>query len=48
MAETEKKITDPSFIGKEFTFGNKTYKTKIGDNFSYVDPIDKSVATKQV
>lgn len=48
MDYVEKKITDPSFIGKDFTFGSKTYRVKLGDNFSYVDPIDKSVATKQV
>lgn len=47
MAALEKKITDAGFIGKEFSSGGKTYKVKIGDNFSYNDPIDKSVATKQ-
>lgn len=48
MDALEKTITDPSFIGKEYSSGGKTYKTKIGDNFSYVDPVDKSVSTKQV
>lgn len=47
MSVLEKKITDPSFVGKEFSYGSKTYKIKLGDNFSYVDPIDKSVSTKQ-
>lgn len=48
MADLEAKIVDPSFVGKEFSYGSKTYKVKLGDNFSYVDPIDKSVSSKQV
>lgn len=48
MATLEKTITDPSFIGKVYTSGGKSYKTKVADNFSYVDPVDKSVSTKQV
>lgn len=47
MDNVEKMITDPSFVGKEFSYGTKTYKIKLGDNFSYIDPIDKSVANKQ-
>lgn len=47
MAALETKITDPAFVSKEFTSGGKTYKVKVADNFSYNDPIDKSVATKQ-
>ncbi|XP_035910436.1 phosphoglucomutase [Anopheles stephensi] len=48
MMETlEKTITDPAFVGKELSAGGKTYKVKLGDNFSYNDPIDKSVSTKQ-
>lgn len=48
MEKLEKTITDPSFAGKEFSFGGKTYKVKVADNFSYTDPVDKSVSTKQV
>ena len=48
MDELEKLITGPGFVGKEFANGGKTYKVQLGDNFSYVDPIDKSLATKQV
>lgn len=48
MANLEKIITDPSFIGKQYSSGGKTYKTKIADNFSYTDPVDKSVSAKQV
>ncbi|XP_031638990.1 phosphoglucomutase [Contarinia nasturtii] len=47
MATLEKTITEPSFIGKEYSSGGKTYKTKIADNFSYTDPVDQSVSTKQ-
>ena len=48
MDKMEKTITDASFTGKEFSFGGKTYKVKVADNFSYTDPVDKSVSTKQV
>lgn len=48
MATLEKTITDPSFIGKVYSSGGKSYKTKVADNFGYVDPVDKSVSTKQV
>lgn len=47
MATLEQAITDASFVGKDFSAGGKTYKVKLGDNFSYNDPIDKSVSTKQ-
>lgn len=48
MDKLEKTITDPSFAGKDYSFGGKTYKVKVADNFSYTDPVDKSVSTKQV
>ncbi|XP_055533134.1 phosphoglucomutase [Wyeomyia smithii] len=47
MATLEQTITDTSFIGKNFSAGGKGYTVKLGDNFSYNDPIDKSVSTKQ-
>lgn len=47
IATMEKNITDPSFVGKSFSSGDKTYKVKVADNFSYTDPVDKSLATKQ-
>lgn len=46
--QLEKTITDPSFVGKSYSSGGKTYKVKVADNFSYTDPVDKSVSTKQV
>lgn len=47
MATMETTITSAAFIGKEFSAGGKAYKVKLADNFSYNDPIDKSVSTKQ-
>ncbi|CAO1311276.1 unnamed protein product [Diamesa tonsa] len=47
MDDLETLITEPKFIGRDFSNGGKTYKVKLGDNFSYTDPIDNSVATKQ-
>ncbi|ALC43182.1 Pgm [Drosophila busckii] len=47
MATMEQNITAADFAGKSFTSGGKSYKVKEADNFSYTDPVDKSVATKQ-
>lgn len=47
MATMEKNITAAAFVGKSFSSGGKSYKVKEADNFSYTDPVDKSVATKQ-
>ncbi|KAH8339072.1 hypothetical protein KR074_002393 [Drosophila pseudoananassae] len=47
VATMEKTITSPEFVGKSFSSGGKTYKVKEADNFSYTDPVDNSVATKQ-
>lgn len=47
MTDLEILITKPDFVGREFSNGGKSYKVKIGDNFSYTDPIDASIATKQ-
>lgn len=47
MTDLENLITKPEFVGREFSNGGKAYKVKLGDNFSYTDPIDGSVATKQ-
>lgn len=48
MAEVEAKIQDPKFIGTKLSCNDKTYIVKHADNFSYTDPIDGSVAVKQV
>lgn len=47
MTVMEKTITDPVFVGKTLSAGGKSYTVKVADNFSYNDPIDKSVSTKQ-
>ncbi|XP_055696597.1 phosphoglucomutase [Lutzomyia longipalpis] len=47
MEQMEKLITDPGFLGKQFESCGKKYVVKVADNFSYSDPIDKSLATKQ-
>lgn len=47
MTTMDKVITDPGFVGRDFSYGGKSYKVKVADNFSYTDPVDKSVATKQ-
>ncbi|KAJ0174833.1 hypothetical protein K1T71_009941 [Dendrolimus kikuchii] len=47
MTELEKTITEPGFVGSSHASGDKTYIVKVADNFSYMDPIDKSVAMKQ-
>jgi len=41
-------IADKTSIGKEFTAAGKTFKVAKAEDFEYVDPIDKSVAKKQV
>lgn len=47
IATMEKIMTDPSFVGKSYAAGDQTYKVKVADNFSYVDPVDKSISNKQ-
>ncbi|XP_064546347.1 phosphoglucomutase [Drosophila montana] len=47
MATMEKTITAAGFVGKSFASGGKSYKVKQADNFSYTDPVDTSLATKQ-
>ncbi|ESO07499.1 hypothetical protein HELRODRAFT_186861 [Helobdella robusta] len=47
MSELEKLITADNFKGKTFTASGKSYKVKIGENFSYTDPVDKSVSKNQ-
>lgn len=47
MQELEKKMTSPGFVGSKYSSGNKTYTVAVADNFSYMDPVDRSVAMKQ-
>lgn len=48
MTEIETMITKPDFVGKTLSHENKSYVVQEADNYSYTDPIDGSVATKQV
>lgn len=48
MQYIETEIQKPEFTGSKLTFGDKTYVVKLSDNYSYVDPVDGSQATKQV
>ncbi|CAG2102547.1 unnamed protein product [Medioppia subpectinata] len=47
MTELEKVLSAPDFVGKEFKSGAKEYTISVADNFSYKDPIDASLTTKQ-
>jgi len=47
MALLESMIANDGLVGKSYSNGGKTYVVKKADNFSYVDPIDNSVASKQ-
>lgn len=48
MKDLEAQMSDPSFVGKQFSSGDKTYKVAIADNFAYTDPVDGSVSKNQV
>lgn len=48
MDNLNKKADDGSLKGQTFSSGGKSYKVAITDNFSYTDPIDKSVSKNQV
>ncbi len=41
-------VDDPAFIGKSYSYQDKTFKVAKADNFGYTDPIDSSISTKQV
>ena len=41
-------ISDGSFVGTKLTGSEKTYEVKFGDDFYYKDPIDGSIAERQV
>lgn len=47
MTMIEELITTPKFVGRKFESNGKTFVVKLGDNFSYTDPIDASVSKKQ-
>lgn len=48
MQDIETNIQKPEFLGRKLTSEGKTYTVKLGDNYSYTDPVDGSQASKQV
>lgn len=48
ITDLETAMFDPSFIGKKFSSGDKTYEVAVSDNFAYTDPVDGSVSKNQV
>ncbi|XP_033125929.1 phosphoglucomutase-1-like [Anneissia japonica] len=47
MTNLRQLVQEASFVGKCYTEGNKSYTVKLGDDFEYEDPIDKSISKKQ-
>ena len=48
MTNLRQLIQDPAYSGKAFSQGDKSFTVAKIDDFEYTDPIDKSVAKKQV
>lgn len=48
IKDLETAMFDPSFVGKKFSSGDKTYEVAVSDNFAYTDPVDGSVSKNQV
>lgn len=48
IKDLEAAMFDPSFVGKKFSSGDKTYEVAVADNFAYTDPVDGSVSKNQV
>lgn len=48
IKDLEKAMFDPSFVGKKFSSGDKSYEVAVADNFAYTDPVDGSVSKNQV
>lgn len=48
IKDLETSMFDPSFVGKKFSSGDKSYEVAVADNFAYTDPVDGSVSKNQV
>lgn len=48
IKDLETAMFAPSFVGKKFSSGDKTYEVAVADNFAYTDPVDGSVSKNQV
>ncbi|VVC95639.1 unnamed protein product [Leptidea sinapis] len=42
MRELERRMTAPGFVGSTFVSGEKSYVVALADDFSYMDPVDRS------
>ena len=47
MKQLEQLLSESDFIGRKFKSGDKEYTVSVADDFSYKDPIDGSLTTKQ-
>ncbi|EPY83696.1 Phosphoglucomutase 1 isoform 3-like protein [Camelus ferus] len=47
MKDLEALISDRSFVGKQFSAGDKVYTVEKIDNFEYSDPVDGSISRNQ-
>ncbi|XP_051855478.1 phosphoglucomutase-1 isoform X1 [Antechinus flavipes] len=47
MKDLEAVMFDRSFVGRQFTVGDKVYTVDKADNFEYSDPVDGSVSRNQ-
>jgi hypothetical protein len=48
MRKLEQTVTSPGYIGTQLTHESKSYVVKLADNFHYEDPVDGSIAARQV
>lgn len=48
IKDLETAMFQPSFVGKKFSSGDKSYQVAVADNFAYTDPVDGSVSKNQV
>ena len=48
MADLEALMNDATFIGSVHEHEGKSFIVALADNFSYTDPIDASISSKQV
>ena len=48
MADLEALMNDATFIGSVHEHEGKSFTVALADNFSYTDPIDASISSKQV
>jgi phosphoglucomutase len=48
MHKLEQTVTSPAYVGTQLSHKNKSYVVKLADNFYYEDPVDGSIAARQV